>query len=318
MNVFKGLCIRFLMFDIVGIGCSCYDFLGISSVSPNIDGKIRLDRAVSDGGGMVATALVAASRLGASVAYLGPIPGDNIGGLIKKSFDIEGVDIQYCKFDPNAKSHISMVMVDTRTGGRTIYSSGSREEYFMPEDLQNDVIQNARFLLIDGTYRAATIKACNIAKEFGLTIVLDADDRLANDPDVYDLMGLVDIIIPSNRFITRLTNETVAEKAIAKLKESISSSIVLTLGGNGCIISDGNSFFRIPAFKVDVLDTTGAGDVFHGAILVGLMHEWDLIQSAKFASAVAALSCTKLGGRSGIPTFGETMDFLTDHGVKNE
>ena len=67
-----------------------------------------------------------------------------------------------------------------------------------------------------------------------------------------------------------------------------------------------------------MVDTTGAGDVFHGAILVGLMHEWDLIQSAKFASAVAALSCTKLGGRSGIPTFGETMDFLTDHGVKNE
>jgi len=307
------MCLGILMVDIVGIGCSCYDFLGISSVSPNIDGKIRLDRAISDGGGMVATALVAASRLGASVSYLGPIPGDNIGGLIKKSFDTEGVDTQHCKFDPNAISHISMVMVDTRTAERTIFSSGSREEYFMPQDLEKDVIQNARFLLIDGTYRAATIKACRIAKEFGVTIVLDADDRLANDPDVYDLMGLVDILIPSNRFITRLTKETVSEKAITKLKESISAKIVLTLGKNGCIVFDGNGFSKIPALTVDVIDTTGAGDVFHGAILVGLMHEWDLIQSAKFASAVAALSCTKLGGRAGIPTFGEAMDFLNEY-----
>jgi len=298
------------MFDIVGLGCSCYDFLGISSVSPNIDGKIRLDRAISDGGGMVATALVAASRLGASVSYLGPIPGDNIGELIKKSFDAEGVDTKYCKFDPNTISHISMVMVDTRTGERTIFSSGSREENFMPRDLQISVIENARFLLIDGTYMAATIKACRIAKEFDVTIVLDADDMLANDKDVYGLMELVDILIPSNRFITRLTNETVSEKAINKLKKSISANIVLTLGKDGCIVSDEQGFSKIPAFKVDVIDTTGAGDVFHGAILVGLMHQWDLIQSAKFASAVAALSCTKLGGRAGIPTFGVVMDFL--------
>jgi sugar/nucleoside kinase (ribokinase family) len=302
------------MVDIVGLGCSCYDFLGIASVSPNIDGKIRLDRAISDGGGMVATALVAASRLGASVSYLGPIPGDNIGGLIKKSFDTEGVDTKYCKFDPNALSHISMVVVDTRTGGRTIFSSGSREEYFTPQDFQTGAIENARFLLIDGTYRAATIKACRIAKKFGVTIVLDADDRLANDKDVYDLMELVDILIPSNRFITRLTKQTVSRKAINKLKESISAKIVLTLGKDGCIVVDEYSFFKIPAFKVDVVDTTGAGDVFHGALLVGLMHQWDLIQSARFASAVAALSCTKLGGRVGIPTFGVVMDFLNKYG----
>ena len=94
------------------------------------------------------------------------------------------------------------------------------------------------------------------------------------------------------------------------LKKSISANIVLTLGKDGCIVSDEQGFSKIPAFKVDVIDTTGAGDVFHGAILVGLMHQWDLVQSAKFASAVAALSCTKLGGRAGIPTFGVVMDFL--------
>ena len=151
--------------------------------------------------------------------------------------------------------------------------------------------------------------AAERAKNSGVTVVLDAD-ALAYDDEIGQLVQLTDVMIASEGFSRRWTGTVNPAEAIEIMRSQGPDTVVLTLGDQGSICVNQGHVFYTDAFSIEVIDTTGAGDVYHGAFIYGMLQEWPLEKTAEFASAVAAMKCTKLGGRQGIPTYDEAISFI--------
>ena len=304
-----------MAYDVVGVGCACLDFLGIVHRLPEVDEQIWMKESTQQGGGMVATALVTLSRLGASTAYVGKIGDDVAGRFIKEEFDQYGVDSEYMKMETGAASLASMILVDESTGQRTIMAGRSPIQLDSAE-VPAKLVTSARYLHLDTTCRKAALAAAQIARDAGITVVLDADS-LSRPQEIEELMRQTDFLIASKVFTEELTGVSDPQAALKLLSEYGPSVTVVTLGEKGSHTLAAGRSFHTPAFPVDVVDTTGAGDVYHGAFIFGLLREWKLEKTAEFASAVAAMSCTRLGGRTGIPDLEEAIDFLRKSGAKH-
>ncbi len=304
-----------MAYDVVGVGCACLDFLGIVHRLPEVDEQIWMKESTQQGGGMVATALVTLSRLGASTAYVGKIGDDVAGRFIKEEFDQYGVDSVYMKMEPGAASLASMILVDESTGQRTIMAGRSPIQLDSAE-VPVKLVTSARYLHLDTTCRKAALAAAQIARDSGITVVLDADS-LSRPQEIEELMRLTDVLIASKVFTEEISGVSDPQAALKLLSEYGPSITVVTLGEEGSHTQAAGRSFHTSAFPVDVVDTTGAGDVYHGAFIFGLLREWKLEKTAEFASAVAAMSCTRLGGRTGIPDLEEAIDFLRKSGTKH-
>ena len=299
--------------DVVGLGCACLDFLGIVPHLPDQDDQVWMSDSTQQGGGMVSTALVTLSRLGVSTAFAGKVGNDMAGRAVKEEFDLYGVDSAHLVVEPGASTPVSMILVDESTGQRTIMAGGTTVE-MSPSEIPTGMITAARYLHLDTTGRQAALAAAEIARGSGVPVVLDADS-LSRPQDIEDLLRATDYLIASQVFAEALTGRSDPTESAKSLSHYGSSVTVVTLGEEGSYtLSDGRSF-HTPAFPVEVVDTTGAGDVYHGAYIFGLLQEWSREKTAVFSSAVAALSCTRLGGRTGIPDLCCAMDFLRERGA---
>ena len=299
--------------DVAGLGCACLDFLGIVPHLPDRDDQVWMSGSTQQGGGMVSTALVTLSRLGVSTAFAGKIGNDMAGRVVKEEFDLYGVDSAHLVMEPGATTPVSMILVDESTGQRTIMAGGSSVQ-MSPSEVPAGVVASAKYLLLDTTTRQAALAAAGIARDAGVPVVLDADS-LSRPQDIGELLRSTDYLIASKVFAEALTGLTSPSKAVEALAGYGSSAAVVTLGEAGSLTLAGGRSFHTPAFPVEVVDTTGAGDVYHGAFIFGLLREWRLEKTTEFASAVAAMSCTRLGGRQGIPTLDEAISFLRDRGA---
>ncbi len=297
------------MFDVVGLGCSCFDWLGVVPRLPGPDEEIHMLETKQQGGGEVATALVALARLGVSVAYVGKVGDDPFGDFIRKEFDRYGVDIRHLIVEPGAVSQASVVLVDKPSGKRTIVACVPTFTEVRPAQLPPGFIEQARYLHLDGVHRAAALEAARRARRAGVTVVLDADVS-ALDDDIPELIRQTDLLIPSQTFARSFAGTDDVDRAIDRLRAYGPSVVLVTLGDQGSRGYAEGRRFHVPAFPVEVVDTTGAGDVFHGALLYGMLQSWALEKSVEFASAVAAIKCTRLGGRTGIPNRQEAIQFL--------
>ena len=295
-------------FDVIGVGLSAVDYLGIvDEYPPPADVKILMSQFIKQGGGPVATALVALSRLGAKTAFVGKMGDDESGDAMKSHLEKEKVDVSQVVTEPGASSQPAFIIVDRATGRRTIFWSESNVTPLRACEMDREFITSARILHLDGLQMEAGLAAARWAKEADMTVVLDGDTIR---PGIHELVELTDVLITSHNFAVQFTGEDDPAKAIHKMRLLGPKIVGITLGDDGCIISRGATTFSKPAFTVDVVDTTGAGDVFHGAFIYGLLKNWPLEKTAEFANAVAAMKCRKLGGRSGIPALGEAMLFL--------
>ena len=295
-------------FDVVGVGLSAIDFLGIvDEYPPPADQKICMSQFTRQGGGVVATALVALARLGATTAFVGKVGDDEFGRLMRNQLEEEGVDVTQMIMEPGASSAPAFIVVDKGTGRRTIFWSESTVTPLHASEIDQDFITSARILHLDGLQMEAGLAAARWAKEAGMTIVLDGDTIR---PGIEELIGLTGTLIASQSFATQFAGTSHLEAAINKMRSMGPELVGITLGADGCMLSQGNDLIRKPGYSVDVVDTTGAGDVFHGAFIYGMLQGWSLERTAEFANAVAAMKCRKLGGRAGIPTLDETMAFL--------
>ncbi len=303
------------MYDVVGLGCACVDFLGVVPYMPGLDDEIQMLAASRQGGGEVATALVALARLGSTTSYVGQVGDDPSGDLIATEFEQYGVDTSHLLVERGATSQTSIVLVDDESGKRTILGVPFTASEIAPDQIRPGFVEEARYLLLDGTARQAALEAARRARRAGVPVVLDAD-VLALDSEIELLLELTDILIPSKSFSQRFTGTEDAEKAIGAFRAFGSSIILITLGEEGCVCHADGDTFHTPIFEVDVVDTTGAGDVFHGAFVRGLLQDWQLAQTVEFAAAVAAIKCAKLGGRAGIPDAAETAEFLASRGTR--
>ena len=295
--------------DVIGLGCGCLDFLAIVPNLPELDDQVRSVQSTQQGGGEVATALVTLAKLGVSTSYLGRIGQDSAGYIIKREFEQYDVDTSHMIMESDAVSLVSAVLVDQTSGKRSIVAGSTTASEFRPADIPDGLIERAKFLHLDATSRKAALVAAERAKNAGVTVVLDAD-VLAYDDEIGQLVQLTDVMIASEGFSRRWTGTVNPIEALDIMRSQGPETVVLTLGEQGSLSVNQGHVIHTDAFPVEVIDTTGAGDVYHGAFIFGMLQKWTLEKTSEFASAVAAMKCTKLGGRQGIPTYDEAISFV--------
>jgi sulfofructose kinase len=303
--------------DIVGIGLSTLDVLIRLGDMPSWEKGGSISSFGLDGGGPVGTACVAASRLGARVGYIGIAGNDDVARLKIDSLVENGVDVSHLAIREHPETHVIIVYVHEETGERVFAGLRNLGRFPVePEELSREYITSARYLHLDGWHPDAALQAAEWMHEVGGTVCIDcAKTNGGVRPRTEELVRSCDIVICGSGFGPALTGRSdlwEAGEAILDLGPRI---VVQTEGEDGSYTTTADERFHTPAFAVDVHDTTGAGDVFHGAYLVGMLRGWDLRTIATFATGVSALKCTRLGGRKGIPSFEEVACFLHERGI---
>jgi sugar/nucleoside kinase (ribokinase family) len=266
-------------------------------------------------GGLTATALVAASRMGARCSYAGTLGDDELSQFVIERLREERIDSTHLRRRAGTRPIHSIVIVTESQGSRTIFydlhdAVGAEDDW--PSE---DVIRSARVLAVDHFGVEGMVRATRIARTACIPVV--ADFESARGPGFGELLKLVDHLIISNDFAVEITGESSPQKAAKALWSEERSAIVITCGSEGCWYlsrDQGCIPTRYPAFAVNVLDTTGCGDVFHGAYASALVRGLDLPGRVRLAAAAAALKATQRGGQAGIPTFAAVADFLKEHG----
>jgi len=304
--------------DIVGLGLSTLDVLLQIGDMPTWETPGHLSRFGVDGGGPVGTACVAASRLGARVGYVGTAGNDEVAELKVRFLTGNGVDISRLVERYHPETQVIIVYVDEATGER-VFSSvrGLRDSALRPSELDREYITSARYLHLDGFHSEAALQAAKWMREAGKQVSVDyaRTDADSVSPETRELVEHADVLICGSGFGRALTgHENVWEAGDAVLAMG-PTTFVQTEGERGSYTVTPEDRFHTPPFPVDVVDTTGAGDVFHGGYLVGLLKGWDPRTVASFATGVSAVKCTRFGGRKGIPDFNEVADFLRERGV---
>ena len=308
-----------LPLDVVGLGLSTVDILFRLSDMPTWERGGAMRDLCFDGGGPVGTALVAAARLGARAGYVGTCGNDAVAALRLQYLTRDGVDVSRVVTRPIPEKQVIVVYVHAESGERVFASAHSAEVALKPDELDRDYITSAAFLHLDGFHQAAAIQAAHWMHAAGKTVVLDAAKNSGEvSLGMAALVELTDVLICGSGFGPALTGKQDVWDAGEALLTRGPRLVVQTEGAAGCYTTSASECFHIPAFKVEVMDTTGAGDVFHGAYIFGLLKGWDARRIARFATAVSAIKCTRLGGRSGIPGFAETQKFLELRGKEIE
>ncbi len=307
--------------QIVGLGMAVLDILVRMKEMPTWEQGTRLSALRFDGGGPVGTACVAAARLGARVGFVGTAGNDEAAELKLRSFGRDKVDLSRLVVRDRGENEIVLVCVDERSGERTFCGlQGFGDSPLRIEELDREYITSADYLHLDGAHLDAALQAAHWMHEAGKQVMLDAGKTSGEHvhPRFQRLVEQVDVLVAGSGFVPALTGITdlwEAGRAALALGPRI---VVQTEGADGSYTVTADEEFHTPIFPVQVMDTTGAGDVFHGAYLVGLLHGWDLRRVATFATAVSAIKCTRLGGRVGIPCYPEVIAFLRERGIEIE
>lgn len=300
-------------FDVLGLGCVAVDDLLYAPAYPAEDAKVLLTRRDRQGGGLTGTALVAAARLGARCAYAGRLGLDGFSDFAADIFRREGVDTTHAPRSAAARVIVSSIVVAEDTGSRTIFYT-AEGEIGADENLPSaEVIASSRVLFLDHYGVPGGLRAAGLARAAGRSVVADFE---APDPaSLGGLMDLVDHLIVSRSFAERATGCPDPAAAAAALWREDRAAVVVTCGAAGCwVVGRGEQGAArwFPAFPVQALDTTGCGDVFHGAYAAALAAGAGLDERLRFASAAAALKATRRGGQAGIPNRQAVERFLAE------
>lgn len=298
-------------YDVGGLGFCSVDYLCIVPHIP-LDEKVEIIQSLAQGGGPSATATVAAARLGASATFIGAIGDDDRGEAILKGFNKEGVNTDHIQKKTGRESPVAFCWIEKESGKRSITWSKGNSMPLDPSWIDPELIASFRLLHLDGHNTDAAIKAALIAKENGVIVSLDAGTIV---PGIEKLVELSDICIASKPFSLKFTGEDDPMKAARKLNNANKLISSVTWGENGVFSVAGQREIFKEAFPVNVVDTTGAGDVFHGAFAFAVIRGWSMENAISFASATAALKCTMFGGRTGIPTTPVVIEFLNTKGI---
>ena len=293
--------------DVVGLGYTATDYLAVVPHLPELDTKLEAGCLSIQGGGPVATALVTVRRLGLRPLYIGKVGDDDFGRFMLEELGKEGVDVTKVVCEKGAKSQFAFIMVDARLGHRTIVWTRGTVTRLRRGEADLSALDRCRCLMLDDLETEAGIEAAARARELGIPIVLDAGsvrDGMA------ELVPMCDYVVASSHFGLQYTGSDDPPWAARLIHEKTGRVAVVTAGEKGSFCAGPQGSFARKGFEVRAVDTTGAGDVFHGAFAVGILNGWDLPRVLEFSNAVAAMKCTKLGGRPGIPTFDEALEFL--------
>jgi len=298
---------------IAGVGHFCRDSICTVENYPQEDGSTHI-LAIDDsqGGGAVATALVAAARLGTKTQAIANLGDDPNGDHILQGLAGEGVGTEGIRRIAGGRSSASWVMVDPVHATRTKFPYRDSLPPIEFDEVRRGLLSGAAVLHLDGTNWDNAMRAARLAKEAGVPVSLDGCSRQKdNNEKNLQLAALADILIMNAVYPFAVSGRTEREEAMRFMASLGEKKVVAMTGGaEGCWLWNGESAEHIPAFRVAAIDSTGAGDVFHGAFLSEWLRGTDVRSCLRFASAVSALKCLKLGGRAGIPSREETERFL--------
>ena len=302
------------MAKIVGIGANVFDTLYNIPTYPTEDTKMRATASSFAGGGPVGTGLVAAAKLGANAAYIGLLSDDNGGRFLKEDFEKYGVGTELIRVMPGYRSFASVLWLCADSATRTcVFDKGNLPSLALDE-AQKKAIKEASLLMVDGNELSAAVEGAKLARSKGCKVLYDCGGLYEG---VEKLLCHTDIMIPSEEFSLGHTGCKTAEEAAKKLYDTYKPEVVvITQGSRGGILYDGNTVTAYPAFRVNAVDSNGAGDVFHGAFAAGVTKGYDYLKCCYFASAVSALKCTGVGARVSAPDFETAKTFLKENGYE--
>ena len=296
------------MFDAIGMGMLCVDLVTNIQKLPVSNETEYISEFSMQGGGLVPTAIAAASRLGASCALMGKLGRDYYGSFCVEDLEYHGVDVGHVVQVPGLTTSFSIVMSEYSTKERAILHYRGSARDISEADLDFPFISQGRRLYLSSS-DPLSVKCAKYAKSHGIPVVFDGDKHRSW---VADMLADIDVFIGSEFFYRgEFGEDKNYERNIRSFCEKGPPIAVFTFGSSGCRGVAGGRYFTQDIFPVNVKDTMGAGDVFHGAFLYGLIQKWDVPQIARFASAVAAIKCTVIGGRAGIPDRAMTDEFLS-------
>jgi sugar/nucleoside kinase (ribokinase family) len=297
--------------DAAALGENSLDLLVVVPEHPARNSKQMMLQLSHRPGGQCATAMVACARLGWRARYIGHFGDDPNGRSGIESLELEGVDVTFARTIPGATSQTAVILVDATTHDRTVLWHRHPALAVTPADVRAESVASARVLLVDGQDTAAATRAAAFARAAGTRTVIDIE-RVR--PGTENLLKEIDVIIASEGFPPELTGIPATGAALRAMFDEFRPALAcVTLGEAGSLAICAGREIRTPAFRVDAVDTTGAGDAFRGGFIAGWLkggEHTDLDDTLRYASAVAALKCRVLGAREGIPRQVEVDAFL--------
>jgi sulfofructose kinase len=295
--------------DVVGIGATSVDYVYRLPVLPEADGpqaKIRISSHRISCGGQTATALATCAALGLRAKFAGVLGSDENGARIRAELVRRGIDVSDAVVH-EGRNQFAAILVDERTGERIVLWSRDEGMALRPDELSPDVLASARIVHVDDVDQQGAIRAARRARDFGAIVTSDID-RVTDRTE--EFVGAVSIPILAEHVPPALTGESDVERALRKLRRRHDSVMCVTLGRHGAAILDGDVFHHEPAFHVEAVDTTGAGDVFRGAFMRGLLRGERLGDLLRFANAAAAVSCTRAGAIDAVPALEDVATMM--------
>ena len=293
------------VFDVLGIGANSVDYVYLLPAYPEPDGpnaKMRISSHSLSCGGQVATALCTCAAMGLHAKYIGATGTDDNGRRLRDELARRGIDMSDAVIR-DVTNQFAVIMVDEHAGERIVLWDRHDGLALRPRELPPELLTATRVLHVDDVDQDAAIRAAQIARAAGVHVTSDID-RVT--PRTEELVSAVTMPIFAEHVPKALTGETDFERALRKLRRLNDGMMCITLGPRGAMLLDGERIHRAPAFQVDAVDTTGAGDVFRGALIVALLRGDAPDDMLRFANAAAGVSCTRLGAINGVPTLDET------------
>ena len=285
-------------FDVVGVGLNATDTLILLPHFPAYAGKVRFEDDVLSPGGQVASAMVACARLGLRVKYVGTVGDDERARVQMESLRRENINLDDVEVRRNCPNQSAYILVDGSTGERTVLWRRPEGLRMEPARIRPEMITHARLLHIDGHDTPAVERAAGLARQAGIPVTVDVDTIYAGFERV---LPLVDYLVASAEFPTNWTREADPFRALELIQKRFQMRVAaMTLGAHGALARVEGRYIYSPGYVVDCVDTTGAGDVFHGAFCYAVLESMPMPEALDFSNAMAALNCTAVGARGGI------------------
>lgn len=296
-------------FDVVGLGLNSIDTICVVDEFPKPQSKAPIRRVYTEAGGQVATALVTTARLGLRSRYIGSVGNDDRGRVQLASLQTEGLDTEFVRIVEGASSTMAVILVEERIGERSVLWHRDERLRYPASELQREIVCSGRILHLDGCDSEAAIQAARWARESSIPVVIDIDEIYGES--THELLSLVDYLIAAEEFAARVAGNAPPAETARILAERYKCRVVgVTRGAQGAVFVENGRVLESAAFSIQAVDTTGAGDVFHGAFIYGVLQSWNLEDTVRFAHAAAALKCTQIGARRGIPGVRQVAEFL--------
>lgn len=295
-------------FDMVGLGLNATDTAIIVPHYPEYTSKVSFLEERVEAGGQVATAVVACQALGKRCKYIGSVGDDERARFQMRSLEAGGVDTAHVRVVRGCPNQTAYIIIDRRTGERTVLWYRDERLAMTPGMLDRAAICSGRLLHVDGCDVEANAQAAKWARAAEIPVTSDVD-TLAGNMD--RLLEHVDYFIGSANFPRDYTGEADPFRALEALRDQFGMRVAaVTLGADGVLALGGSGFHYSPAYDVNAVDTTGAGDVFRGAFCYAMLEGWPLERALDFSCAMAALNCTRMGARGGIAALPQVLELM--------